>query len=360
MVEEVARLKPKRELSGADVRLMVSELQALVGSRVDKIYEIEPGIFLFRTRGKEAKHSLLLDPRGFLFISTRERETPKSPSSFAMLLRKHISGGRIDEVIQHRFDRIVVIGISTGQGRYSLIMELFGGGNLILVQDDIIIMPLRHKTWSHRTIRPRQEYVLPPDRPDPTDMDEEGMWEILSISSKDVVRALATDLNVGGEMAEEICRKAGMDKNIPASEATRENAALLFSAWQEILDALAAPKTYIAGLEETPIGFSFLPLSRYEEEQMVFYESLSACVEEYYGKTSFEVKETATDRKREKLQRQMEQQKDGVATFKDEEDLARRKAQALYIQYARIEKLLSGISEARKQDYAWKEIKKEL
>ena len=89
-------------------------------------------------------------------------ENPRTPPSFPMLLRKYLKGGIVRSVRQHGFDRIVEIKVERDQ-EYTLVVELFSKGNIILLnQEGEIIPPLKRKTWSDRRIASHEKYAYPP------------------------------------------------------------------------------------------------------------------------------------------------------------------------------------------------------
>ncbi|MDG6220330.1 MAG: ribosome rescue protein RqcH [Candidatus Thermoplasmatota archaeon] len=354
-------MKTKKELSSADVRVMVAELQRFKGARIDKAYGLDHGTVMIKVRGEE-KGTMFFDPKGFLFLSNKSRDAPDEPTSFAMLLRKRISGGRIENIEQHRFDRIVLLDISTGEGTHTLIMELFGGGNMILVKDGETIMPLFHRSWGHRSIRPRQEYVLPQDRPDPTSFDQETLGGIISASDRDIVRALTVDANFGGELAEEICNRSGIQKNTLAGDLIQEEKNRIWESWCQMITSFSSPEPYTVSQEEKLVGFSFLPLVRYSDLEKTQFQSLSDAVENYYdgGTWAQTEKITSAQNRIEQLGRQLEQQEKAISEFLEEAEQSKKKAELLFINYGQIEALLTNVSKAREMKFSWDEIAKEL
>ena len=101
--------KMKRGLSSFDIFVIVSELQDLKGSYVDKIYHIPRDILVIRINNKNTgqKENIFVK-NGELFCTTQKKfATPVKPSTFAMTLRKYLLNGRISNITQHEFDRII-------------------------------------------------------------------------------------------------------------------------------------------------------------------------------------------------------------------------------------------------------------
>lgn len=92
---------------------LVHELNgALSGARIDKIYQ--PGrdevVLALRAPGGNVKLLLSANPNHPRPQLTQlPRENPDAPPMFCMLLRKHLSGGRILSIAQPHLERVVEI-----------------------------------------------------------------------------------------------------------------------------------------------------------------------------------------------------------------------------------------------------------
>ncbi len=80
--------------------------------------------------------------------TTHDIENPVKPSTFVMLLRKHLRGGRITAFSQAGWDRVITLDIERRDGAdrfsYQLIAELVGTrGNLHLFKDGLLVQSLR-------------------------------------------------------------------------------------------------------------------------------------------------------------------------------------------------------------------------
>ncbi len=159
------------------IRCLNQELQnMLIGARIDKIYQPQKEELQFSIRGANGTARLLLcaDPScARLHLTETKCENPASPPMFCMLLRKHLSGGKITAVEQQGFERIVLIHIESYDelGDLSvkkLIIEIMGKqSNIILVnKDGKIIDSIKRidiSTSSVRQILPGLTYHFPPN-----------------------------------------------------------------------------------------------------------------------------------------------------------------------------------------------------
>ena len=130
--------------SSFDIARMVLELREHIGARIRKSYQPHWEQVMIRLNSKQEGPSDLVIVRGKrLYLSDRDRPMPMSPSPFAMVLRKHLGNGRLVDVSQHGFDRIITLHIDTASGIHRLVIEMFRDGNVILLDPEgVIIQPL--------------------------------------------------------------------------------------------------------------------------------------------------------------------------------------------------------------------------
>jgi len=128
----------KEVMTSFDVAAVTHEINELVkGAHVAKIYQIGTQTLLLKLRRpNQPRLQLLIEAGKRLHLTSYAHETPKKPSAFCMSLRKYLNNGVVKEVRQHEFERITITEISTRQGDFQLVSELFGGGNVILVDPE--------------------------------------------------------------------------------------------------------------------------------------------------------------------------------------------------------------------------------
>lgn len=152
---------------------VIGELQPmLLGARIDKIQQPARDTVLLHLRGKE---KLLLSAnvnRPRIHLTQAAFDNPAQPPMFCMLLRKHLSGGRVAGLTQPVAERSVCIAFDCTDEmgipcRKHLILELMGrNSNLILTgPDGRIIDCLRRvdfKMSEARQVLPGLFYHEPP------------------------------------------------------------------------------------------------------------------------------------------------------------------------------------------------------
>lgn len=160
------------------VRCLVNELSAkLLSGRIDKIHQPERDELTVHVRTFTENYKLILsagsaNPR--VHITKFSKKNPLSAPMFCMLLRKHLSGGKIINIEQVEFERIIRFSIE----KYNelgdlttkyLIIEIMGRhSNIILTDSDMKILDsIKHVDFtvsSVRQILPGLIYENPPSQ----------------------------------------------------------------------------------------------------------------------------------------------------------------------------------------------------
>lgn len=99
-------------LDGAFLSLVKNELSAkgLVGSRVDKIHQPARDELVITLRGYKGAVRLALSANpsaARVCVTEGIADNPQSPPMFCMLLRKHLSGGRLLDITQEGLERVL-------------------------------------------------------------------------------------------------------------------------------------------------------------------------------------------------------------------------------------------------------------
>ena len=132
-------------LDGVVVRNIVKELKdKLINGRIDKVTQPEVDEIIITVRSGRENHKLLFSsspqyPR--VHLTGVNKQNPIKAPLFCMVLRKHLSGGRIIKIEQYNLDRIIKMYIESYDelGNLSnkiLISEIMGRhSNIILINE---------------------------------------------------------------------------------------------------------------------------------------------------------------------------------------------------------------------------------
>ncbi len=350
-----------KTMSNVDVFAVTSELNEILrGARVDKAYQPlkDTVIIRFHVPG-EGRVDVVMQAGVRIHRTSYPPQNPKVPPSFPMLLRKHLKGGVVREVRQHGFDRIVEITVEKDQ-EYTLMVELFAKGNIILLnQDREIILPLKRKTWSDRRIASREVYEYPPSRGiNPLDYEPSDLEEMLMNSGADLIRTLARN-GFGGLYAEEIVLRAGLDKNTPCSNLTAEDIRKIDAAISETFKPLRELdlKPHIIGDGEDVLPIELMVYSGRERR---YFESFNDAADEFFSSIFREeirrAHEEEWEREVDRFRKRLRIQRETLEKFKKTIEVSTRRGDLLYANYSLVEEVLATIRRAREK-YSWDEIK---
>ncbi|MDR3063426.1 MAG: NFACT RNA binding domain-containing protein [Methanobrevibacter sp.] len=229
-----------KSMSNVDIFTIVHELNdILVGSRVDKSFQPNKDTVVMRFNAKGiGRVDLVLESGVRIHKTQYPIENPLIPPSFPMLLRKRLKGAHVTSINQHYFDRIVEIKMEKDVN-YTLIIELFAKGNIILLdENNQIIMPLKRKLWSDRDISSKKEYKYPPKKGiNPLNLEINELYDLFKNSDDDIIRTLAKN-GFGHIYSEEILIKSKINKNTVAKDLDNNEINIIFDSINNVFKPL--------------------------------------------------------------------------------------------------------------------------
>ncbi|PXF57394.1 MAG: fibronectin-binding domain-containing protein [Candidatus Methanogaster sp.] len=356
----------KQAMTSIDVAVIVSELQHLVGSRIEKIYKTDTGTDIEQIRLNlylfgEGRSDLVITPGAYVCLTAHPLPGPKTPAMFAMTLRKYLSHGRIVSIEQYDFDRIIEIKTMRGEVENGLILELFPPGNVILVNhEQKIILPLHPVTFRGRRIRSGEVYKLPDMQSNPVEITKDGLSALFSESDMSLVKTLATRLNMGGVIAEEVCSHLGIDKNTGCQDLSDEVVETVHRGIAHVFGQMANPKPHITYKDENKIDVLPFEISRYTDRTKRYFNTFSEALDEFFGVAAKEQAiEKKPDRKQNPLEHRLTQQENAIRKFEHDKSDLSAKAEAVYTHYQPVDELLGLVRQELADGRTWDEIRAE-
>lgn len=304
-----------KQMSSFDIKACVAELQRLVGGKVEKIYHYPPDEVRFRIYAKD-KFDLIIEAGKRIHLTKFPKEAPKFPSPFAMLLRKHLENARIFAIEQRDFDRIVIIDFER-EKRKRIVAELFSKGNVILLEGDRVLMPLKEiKTQS---------------------------GERKLEKNKDVVRFLASS-GLGGLYAEEVCLRVGIDKNKKYSELSEEEIRRIEMEIEKIKNFELKPQIILK--DSKFVDVVPMDLLYYREYEKKFFPTFNEALDEFYSRIAIESEKESEEV--EKLRKRLKIQEETLKEYEIEMSQNREIAEIIYSNYALLEKIIEELKSGGK------------
>lgn len=358
-------------MSNVDIYTVSDELNNLLsGARVDKSFQPTNDIVVMRFHVPgTGRVDLVMQCGSRIHTTQYPLENPTTPPSFPMLLRKRIKGAHVESITQHNFDRVIKIRVKKDK-YYTIIVELFDKGNIILLDDENnIIQPLKRKQLSERDISSKREYVFPKERGiNPIEVTKEELSELFKNADSDAVRTLAMN-GLGSLYAEEIIQRANntveIDKNTPTSQLSDKQIAEIHNSMQELFDNLKdgsiKPQIVKKDSKEDVVP---LDLIKYDDFEKTFYNDFNEACDEFYSKkvnsTIKNVKEAAWNKKVKKFEKRLNLQQETLDNFEKTIKESKHKGEVIYSNYPTIENIINVVNNAWSNDYSFKEIGKIL
>lgn len=291
-------------LDGITTFAIVSELRtALIGGRIDKIHQPLADEIRISVRGSGSPKKLLLSansghPR--IHLTENTRENPMTAPLFCMVLRKYIAGGKIVDIIQPNFERIVILKIESANEmgditQKSLILEIMGKhSNLILTDENGKILDsikrVTHEKSSVREVLPGKSYVFPPAQGKKNPLLLERPDFLFSLHLQEGRRLpefiYQTYTGISPLMAQEACARASLDASNACQETTLEEGEALFAVFsglmQEMQEGRFLPAVYTQKNAGRVMEFSVLEMKLFQGMAQKQYPSVSALLEGFY------------------------------------------------------------------------------
>ena len=254
----------------------------LSGSRVDKIYQPGRDEVILALRSPVSGNVRLLlsanpaHPR--LHLTTLPLENPEKPPMFCMLLRKHLSGARLLELVQTPLERVVTLRLEAlnelgDRVERRLVLEAISHRtNLILLDGEGCILDcIRHVgadlSSSQRILQPGMFYRLPPsvDKENPLTADREKLEALLAAAPEEA-QADRWLLDTFGGLSPLICRelahRAGGAVDVRLNVLGPEGQTRLLNELEALRNTPYAPS--MITIDGRPRDFTFLPVGQYE------------------------------------------------------------------------------------------------
>lgn len=276
---------------------------ALEGGRIEKIHQPERDeIMLIIKADRETKRLVISasSATARIHLTEKNKENPAAPPMFCMLLRKHLTGAKIESVKTVGFDRIIDISLLCRNELGDSVMrhlmcEIMGRNSNIILTDgeNKITDSIKHidlTVSSLRNVLPGLIYFPPPlgDRINPEKALEEDFYYALKNSpeGREADRAICDKvMGISPLLSGECIYRACGDRNVSVGELDemrkRKVAAELYNLFGKVKSGDFSPCIIKDG--EKAIDISPFEISQYGDKYTVQKtESMSDAACEFY------------------------------------------------------------------------------
>ncbi len=259
---------------------MIHEIRTVaLGGRIEKVMQPERDEIILQLRSTEGGKRLLINagaaPR--IGFTDTPRENPAQAPMFCMLLRKHLTGGRLSNVRQEGFERVVTLEFDTRDemgfactrrliaevmGKYSNLIFADGEGKIIAA-----LKTVDFTTSQLRQVLPGMRYELPPaqDKEDPTTVTRERFDELFEAEGTDRPLEkfiLSHFAGISAAVAREMVMLGTRHPDTTRAYATADE---LWRGFDAVMTRIRTgdftPTTVMDG--ERAVEYAFLPLTHY-------------------------------------------------------------------------------------------------
>jgi predicted ribosome quality control (RQC) complex YloA/Tae2 family protein len=362
----------KNSMSNVDIRLILPELREVAdGAFIKNIYQYGDIFALKIYKPGGGTSQLLIQPGQRIHLTEYVRKAPRMPYKFCTVLRKYLRDKRIISVKQHELDRIVVIEIGDEESSYKLVVELFGNGNLLLLDpEDVIFVARRYKKMRDRDVMPKALYEFPPPRGTDVLILEKGAIEnIIQDSNANIVRTLASRLNLDSLSCEEICALSKVSPKVMVPDIDNQTLADLEFGLQSFVEKLKIginePNIVFddePSEEEEPQVIAFIPFrfELYQELPTETFDRFSQALDEYYGVSESELEDVqeqdALSKEQKRLQKIIDKQNESIEKLITKAQKLRKEGEVIYAFFSDVQEVLETITTARSGGLPWDNI----
>lgn len=276
----------------------------IIGGRIDKVFQPERDELSLGIRGLNQNYHLFISADAsmpYFTLISEKKENPQEPPMFCMLLRKHLTGGKILSMKQVGFERVVVIEIESKNDfgdleSKKLMIEIMGKhSNIILTKEnDIIIDSIKRITPDMsrvRTLLPGLKYeFLPTDKIDFNLSSAQVVSELLSrATEQSLFKGLYGNIQGFSPLISSwICRELQISKDALISELQPNQQLHLETLFDKIKRTTTLGTIYMDAQNHPQIAYFLETLDQTLEQKS--YSSLIKMIEEFYTKSNKDLK----------------------------------------------------------------------
>lgn len=328
------------------------------GSRIGKIYQATKKLFKMQVSNEDGKFTLLFQLPEYATFTKRNVPAPERPSNFIMALRKRLTNGVIESIEQPRFERILVINITSHGKQYKLVIELFSNGNILLCdpnRDDVIEVLYRKESWKDRELRRGEKYRLPPSKLSPFAAQ---LHDVGTHGKKTLMSGILSKISIAPKYLEEAFVRAGIDPRIGHDLNLEDKERLLYM----IKGVCAEGNYYTYEKDGRIVDYAVSHLTKYEGQdyEKKEYDSVLEMIDAAFEPRLTDDEEGVIIRKEEEghahRERAILKMGERLRELDAEERQARAAAAHIYRNYQKVEQLINMVRGLKKQGKKEEEI----
>jgi len=286
---------------GITIAAIKKELaDVLINGRIYKIAQPETDELLLTIKNNSSQFRLVISANASLplvYLTEENRVSPLTAPPFCMLLRKHLQNGRIVDIRQPDFERILIFDIEHLNElgdlcKKSLVVELMGKySNIIFInENNMILDSIKHisaATSSVREVLPGKEYFIPKtqEKENPLLATKDSFMDTLAGTAMEVSKFLVSSYTgISPFIANEICHSAAISVDSTAALSDSEKEALyaqFSSTFSNVSKGNFSSAIYYEN--GVPSEYACVPVTSYSAESTKPMDSACELIRTYYA-----------------------------------------------------------------------------
>ena len=289
---------------GMVMAALTAELRrVLIDGRLAKIAMPEKDELLINIKNNSSNPRLLISAGASLpliYLTDETKSSPTQAPTFCMLLRKHLSTARIEDVYQVGLERILVIELEHRDellelAHKRLIIEMMGKySNIIFADtDDTIIDSIKRVPASVSSIRevlPQRTYCFPDElkKLNPLEENADSFRNVIKAFTGEIEKAIYISYaGLSPLMAREICYQSGIDSDTYTEMLSDDQIAKLFESLSFFVRKVNEEdfSPVLIKRKDLPVDFSAFELDMYKSSdyEQIPYDSISTLLHDFYA-----------------------------------------------------------------------------
>ena len=329
-------------ISASALAGIISRILELKPKYLKKFRKTKKDFYLIQMSSESNGINLLVNPsKGMLLLTNLVPELVKS-KGFVLNVKRLIEDFRVISIEQPDLERIIIINLERGYTKRKLIIELFGGGNIILTDEKSRIIAIEHSLEvKDRVLKPGFQYTPPP----PRGMSINEAYEKLSFKeSRDpLIAFIINKVSVDKFIVNEALIRLGIRPDSPAKDHHGEEKQVI-NKIRELLEISKQRKEGVFLISRDSESFLILFKPSFEDKFKSFETIEQAC--DKILSSIFEEEERISDKERDLkslIERLQHERDDLISRIKE----TKEKAEFLSIHHSDLQRILEESSKIK-------------
>jgi predicted ribosome quality control (RQC) complex YloA/Tae2 family protein len=318
------------EISSGEISILVKEISSQLPRRCHQVYRGADGSYVLRLRGEGDVRDLRILPGRVLYLASGIYTEHGELDDLSRRLRERLKGSLLEGSEWVRGERIIIFSFRKWGERLSLVVELFPGGGLHLIDENqLIAVSSNLKVGEKYEVREGRATVA-------SGQEALGMLKRLEGKTRLGV-ALARDLGLGSKYSNEVAALSGVNPEMKIRELSEKDLGKLAESVESVLQRFESPKPRIYRLPDSEVVHAPFPLKSMEAESIIgegvqsLNEAVRIAYENYLARSLLLESLAKREEQMKKLKKEIEDREELITRLQTEAEKRKHAASLLYM-----------------------------